>query len=1120
MCKHVWWSLGIVLFAVSPGRSADAPGIWRSDPLLTAAAPTVRQSIAYVQVTTDGKGANPKDKTLVRQGTAVLVAKRKAEDGKVVGEFVTCYHVIAGATDISLYGLSSNKDEAEFKVIQPEGAIQFHARPSRDLALLRLPLNDPDRWAPVPLLPDDPPLGNTALLAGFGFPEYARRSLRGVKLRAGGLVNAKQYLDDAAQLAPEERLWNVLQANREHLASGLSGGPLLARSEKESKEFFLAGLMFASDARGAELAVPAAEIRDLLAAGKTVHWKQTGAGLEWDPVPFVEYIKKQFGAAGGLSDVSWSGLEGWEKALRDPLGFRERFQELALDLPAPVVGERVVLRVTEGCLGGGGKAEVWINGHRHAFPAPKAPKPLEWDITECLAATGDSLIVVRKVTPPKAGADLNITDVLSRTNDLALTLQWGDAAPYTISRAVPAVIENYSVYITARRPAGADSQLQPDEQFRLAVRVDAVQRFFNEIPFSIPIEEILKAPDGKPIGRVEANLVFAPDDREAAVDGREKWRAREFVKIRPTSGQTADITVRGRVEGLSASIPGVGLKFDNESKGMGFEFRNRLHFAREPGAEPDTKPGARVRPFHTTLRATGAAAVDEIQLPILNGGGFRLNADVSSIVCELGLQWVNNRHLKPETPLAISTANLAQLLTSAGGTGRGLTEKVIVRRAVMRDIGGQTWLIVTLGLPNVKSESAAPPPFLPPSGEADRVVDLVARDVPAALALELASLGRGTRPADPNGGRLKELHLTFAPPPKWLTTPPPDRKPVAARGSALAGEYAKLWASLFKEGKTTLAVKMTDHDLLRTIGSIEPGVTWTPKKQETELLLSGDSAAFGLADGQKLGIEQVTAPAQKLAATGVAVSAFRIAWGADGRPAVTVGVTAEKVAIGPTAELTGVSFALELSPGKTPGATNLVVGRPKFGVKFPGVEFDVAEDKEKKEAWQAQILPGGRLEGRFGVTLDNGAGRVEVVLDPGKPAAGTTPEVPPRAYLAAAEVNLAKVKGIPEKLNEAVRKATGQKWGMEVKELWFRSVKDELELKSSVHMKVIVNVPVLGRQEKEFKTDLNARLTNLLKPLPGNKLTATVAGIGFEVPAEAILGGLDLPKLFGENLAR
>src|SRR5205085_2778224 len=143
---------------------------------------------------------------------------------------------------------------------------------------------------------------------------------------------------------------------------------------------------------------------------------------------------------------------------------------------------------------------------------------------------------------------------------------------------------------------------------------------------------------------------------------------------------------------------------------------------------------------------------------------------------------------------------------------------------------------------------------------------------------------------------------------------------------------------------------------------------------------------------------------------------------------------------------------------------------------------------------------------------------VEVVLSPRQPAAAGRPEVPPGASIAAADVDLTKIDGIPGKVDEAVRKATGNKWGMEVRQLRLRSDRDELAVMSSVNTKVIVDLPVVGRQEKLFKTDLYGTISGLLNPGPNSalkwKIQAGPIEVNGEVPAKDILGALNLEGLF------
>src|SRR5207302_2008878 len=136
--------------------------------------------------------------------------------------------------------------------------------------------------------------------------------------------------------------------------------------------------------------------------------------------------------------------------------------------------------------------------------------------------------------------------------------------------------------------------LLPDEQLRLAVRIDAVERFLNGVPFLVPVAESLPGPDGKLAGRAKGDLVFAPWVKPAG------WQPAQFVRLEARSGQTMDVSVRGRVANLASDVAGIQLGFDAPQQALPFEFHSRLHFVRQPH-EPNG-------PFHVTMRATSATS--------------------------------------------------------------------------------------------------------------------------------------------------------------------------------------------------------------------------------------------------------------------------------------------------------------------------------------------------------------------------------------------------------------------------------------------------------------------------------------------------------------------------------
>ena len=612
-----------------------------------------------------------------------------------------------------------NQSEVANVPLAKDKRVQFLADANHDLAILRVPLDAGTAMSEVALETKRASARSTAF--GFGYGIFAISSLHAATMRVGTTVSASSYLVDGAK----DKYWDVLQATRDRFASGMSGGPLLAKVEAEYR---LVGIMFATDSNGAELTIPADYVAPLLERALKLKDKMeelTAKNAAGITVPFSEDVKKRFGGIGRRDEVEWSGLSSWVEAFSSAAGFRERFQEVVIrDLVA--AGGAVptlTFRVHPDAVREGERVEVWVNGRRAIFPRKElGAERWELKIGKDLLA-GDNLLSVRKVSRRQQSTTLEIMDFF-RTNPLGFTLSGEGGAAYVVRRSLPAIVDTYTVYVTLRRPeAKREKFLRDDEQIRLAVRVDAIERFLNGVPFLLPLAESMAGPDKKPVARATALVAVAANDREV-----KDWRPGQFVRLDVQSGGTVDISVRGRIAQFKADVAGVQIGFDKPGQTLPFEFRSRLNFLRQEGTGQ----------FHVTMRTTAATSDGEFKVPLLVTQGVRVQADLAGLGTELGLQWVNNNYLKPEEPRVLSQERLGRLLAEIGGSGEGLDAAMVLRRAFVTQSVGHDWLIVTCGIQDKKSTEGSPKLPLLPAGNDGRIVDVVGRDVPAALAAEFA----------------------------------------------------------------------------------------------------------------------------------------------------------------------------------------------------------------------------------------------------------------------------------------------------------------------------------------------------------------------------------------------
>ena len=1031
------------------------------------------------------------EKGSVKQGTAVLLKLNK-ENNHTYGYFVTCAHVIAAAMQpIEIYQPVQNNASAIVNAVEPDQPVKILVDADHDLVILRVPLQAPDGMVEIELEPKLPEQRGTAY--GFGYGVFAPENLHSVTMQVGTAVSAFYYVTPEAK----NKDWLILQATRERFASGMSGGPLLAKSQEGT--YRLAGVMFATDDKGAELTIPAQYIVPSLEQAINKN-----DGLEdFSPdttrkikVPFQSELQERFGQSGYRDQVEWAGLGSWIEAFDSAFGFRERFQEILIDDSTQTGKEAtdaLSLRIHPETVREGERVEIWVNGFKDQIPHNGQVDPWKIPLGQYLVG-GDNLLTVRKVARPHAGSAIDVND-LFRTNPLTFTLATATRPPYTIGRSLPALVQNYAIYVTIRRPEDNRSQfLLPNEHFRLAVRVDAVERFLNETPFLLPIAEQLAGVDGKTAALAKMDVVFAAP----AQNDSKGWRPDQFVRLDLRSSQTIDVSVRGSMANLASDIAGIQLAFDDPKKSLPFEFRSRLHFVRESAG-----------PFHVTMRATAASSDGDFKVPILAGGGVRVQADLAGLLTEISLQLINNRFLKPEEPRLLVRERLGRLLAEVGGSGEGLNTSVELRRAFVTSIDGRPWLIVTLGLP--KAVKNGPDLALVPTMPEERIVDLVGRKVPGILATEFAQLGR-TRidtAAPPSSSTIDELAFWLTPPKAWWDYPKTiDPLADRDRSSRPADGMSRAWKRLLRDSDRAIRIRIGAKDVIGLLSDLSPAITWKAPASDQVLTLTGERGSIAFDKADSVLVDELELPTQKVKLIGVEATQLRATWEGDVAVKFSGRLTAKEIQIGgPDRRLTDVVGEISIVlPTRTSEPAVLELSAPSAKVRFPGVDFGV---QAEKGAWTLKLGSDGKLTGKLKIDLDNAAGRAEFDFQPN------------RVELIAVDIDLSRINAVKDQINKAI-KGIAPDIDTDLDKLRVDSAANRLTIGLTLKKRVVVDLKV-KKFDETVKLPINEQI-NLRQALANKKIAWNVSVFGrqikvadFDLPLDKIRDAVKLDEILGKD---
>ncbi len=234
---------------------------------------------------------------------------------------------------------------------------------------------------------------------------------------------------------------------------------------------------------------------------------------------------------------------------------------------------------------------------------------------------------------------------------------------------------------------------------------------------------------------------------------------------------------------------------------------------------------------------------------------------------------------------------------------------------------------------------------------------------------------------------------------------------------------------------------------------------------------------------------------------------LRVTWGAESEPIFTGRLSAKEVLFGsPAHRLTGVQGdAVVKPPAPGGGVTALKLTGPTAKFHLPGVEFGL---KTKQEPWALELGPDGRLSGKLKVELDNDAGRAEFEF------------LRNRVRLLAADLDLSRVKGVKERIHEAVIKAIGFKVDMDLDRLRIDTGSSKLTVHLTLKKRVMIDFPKVNEEAKlPIKEEFDLRQAVKDKKIDWKKKVgpAEIRIAAFDLPLVEIRKAIDLDAILGKE---
>jgi hypothetical protein len=759
-----WLGLLSFLLTTSPAKAAGESG----GDLLVKLRPQVSQRSLFLLADLPGNAD--------RVGSAVLGAD-KMEGQQDVGYFATCYHVLHGT--LGLKGLYRADGRA---ALANPAAAEYFPVAKNDLVLVRGTLAADHGLEPVltvppgpgQTIPTDVPFDGDVLAVGFPKLQQAVLHERWVRLGRAGDATTFGLADRATAGG-----FTVRPVFNEETAAGMSGGPVFAPpdGDKPEAKLRLAGIVVARTLDTVGFVIPADTLVKALgdADAPGVFVRHDGAKFDrWADPPYRADVLKslQSGESGIDNALKWDVATQWRDLFAADVNFRERFQEVRINLPSlvgagargpaatgpaatgPAATGPIELRVEEASFAGEpGYVKVWVNRTPHnALPDQPGTHRIALDKLE----PGENVIVVsrksgREADPSRAGtgqASFRV-DRLFRTVPVQVGLYVGGQRVYSVRRELPALFESFSTYLTLVKGTPAEAQPR-GYNAHLAISLGGLSRLASDNPveFTGTFRDALAA------SRVDVSV------------GPDADPGRPFVGVRRETDQAVRVAFNAQAAftNFAAHYGGLTLRRVDPP-------------ATAPTTGPATAPATRPATAPTTvsvdarvqaLRVAGGdyrlacrfvgGTIGEFPLPL--GGGFEV--DAGAAIAELLVAQLNNKTggtpVHTESGPTLEKDLLRQLIDFA--RPGVLPAGVPVRLAdVFVDPGGagsDGWLVFTLVVGDVPRDDrglkrvrpAVPAAAAAALGQPVSLAVLVTHGLPADTARQVvaAAAGPGANP--------------------------------------------------------------------------------------------------------------------------------------------------------------------------------------------------------------------------------------------------------------------------------------------------------------------------------------------------------------------------------------
>ncbi len=460
------------------------------------------------------------------------------DDGKAF--FVTCFHVMKNAES---FAISLPKLDGIGVTIASHEDAEVLADPAHDLVLIAVPLERfgkhgkgllPATGALEAVLKNEDNAIGVAI--GYSFLGRSYRLISPVEIWGGDIGMNLRTADNQVLMPRQEkdRPVSFRYLHRINTVAGMSGGPVIAENPLRFAGIVCARL---NDTQG--LSIAASSIQKIYERRKEVGKfvkVEFAREIAFDVQAKVAFHNAKFV---DLDKKSWESFEEWGLLLDTgdgPRQFLGSFQEIRRDLAAYTkkpVGEpfKIDFKAGKNC-------EVWING----VPA-KSPPGVEWG--ELTLQPGENLIAARK-SQARKGWSLN--DLLA-ANELSLDLKNENGVFLSVSRSLPAVVENYVVFVTLTNGA-------PKRHFPVKVDPTWVEPKLRELP---PAIKVLTE-------NLQTNwcIDLSEQRTKSRASGTVRLDPAEPIQWRPISTQTVDLELplrikvnelRARLFGIDAALP-------------------------------------------------------------------------------------------------------------------------------------------------------------------------------------------------------------------------------------------------------------------------------------------------------------------------------------------------------------------------------------------------------------------------------------------------------------------------------------------------------------------------------------------------------------------------------------